>query len=108
MTDVYCGCKDLPKGKRVGSMGECKDKNQIRLYGVNKVDKKTLERQPVKKEQSELTKLKRRQTYLKGVIAKNSFGYKNTEDTKAKEQYYKKLKEAEKEFDEIVKKKNNL
>ena len=108
MSDIYCGCKSLPKGKRLGTMVECKDKNQVRLFGLNKIDKKTLEREPVKKEVSELTKLKRRQTYLKGIIAKNSFGYKSSQDPKAKEEYYKKLKEAEKEFDEIVKKKKNL
>jgi hypothetical protein len=43
MSDIYCGSKDVPKGKRRGSMKECADKNQLCYYGVKKIDKKLLD-----------------------------------------------------------------
>lgn len=36
---AYCGANiDIPKGKRPGTMRECAEKNQIRRYGIFKID----------------------------------------------------------------------
>lgn len=43
MSDIYCGAKNVPKGKRLGSMKECVEKKQISYYGVKKVDSRLLE-----------------------------------------------------------------
>lgn len=43
MLKIYCGSKKLPANHRVGTMQECVDKNQVRLYGINKVDTRLLE-----------------------------------------------------------------
>ena len=32
--DIYCGAGKVPKGKRKGTLEECIEKNQIRLYGL--------------------------------------------------------------------------
>ena len=37
----YCGIKKVPKGKHRGTMNECL--NQVRYYGLNKVDKSLLD-----------------------------------------------------------------
>ncbi len=39
----YCGADKIPKGHRKGTMQECAEKKQIRLYGINKINLKTLE-----------------------------------------------------------------
>lgn len=39
MSNIYCGIDKIPKGKKIGSMKQCAEKNQIRYWGLNKVDK---------------------------------------------------------------------
>ena len=43
MNKPYCGAKDLPKGRTLGTMKECEDTHQIRYYGLKKVDKRDIE-----------------------------------------------------------------
>ena len=38
----YCGIKAVPKGKNRGSMKQCAESNQVRLYGLHKIDPKLL------------------------------------------------------------------
>lgn len=38
----YCGSEKIPKGHREGTIPECVEKKQVRLYGLRKVDKKSL------------------------------------------------------------------
>ena len=40
-TKPYCGINKVPKGRHLGDVVDCK--NQIRYWGVNKVDKKLLD-----------------------------------------------------------------
>ena len=49
MSSIYCGAKKPPKGKKYGSMSQCKERNQIRLYGLRKVDPLIAQHKPVKK-----------------------------------------------------------
>ncbi len=42
MTTPYCGAKTTPKGKHNGSRQECTDANQIRRYGLKKIDPSTI------------------------------------------------------------------
>lgn len=42
MSKIYCSIGKVPKGKRLGSMKECIQANQIRYYGVKKIDPKLL------------------------------------------------------------------
>ncbi len=39
---VYCGTKPLKANQKYGSMKECVNSAQIRLYGLNKIDSRTL------------------------------------------------------------------
>ena len=36
MSSVYCGAKQPPRSKRVGSVSECRAKRQLRLFGLKK------------------------------------------------------------------------
>ena len=40
---IYCKIGPVPKNHRLGSMQECLDMNQVRLYGIKKIDPKILE-----------------------------------------------------------------
>ena len=44
---IYCGVADVPKGSKLGSMVECAKKNQVRYWGVKKIDPKILEREKI-------------------------------------------------------------
>ena len=54
MTEIYCGCKKLPKNKRIGTAKQCKKQGQIRRYGqilVNEVAAKVIKNKAtIKKE----------------------------------------------------------
>ena len=40
--NVYCGAGKTPKGKTNGSVEQCIDNRQIRMYGLIEVDKQKL------------------------------------------------------------------
>jgi len=41
---IYCGCGKIPKGYKKGSMSECVEMGQVRLYGKYKINPKLLEK----------------------------------------------------------------
>ena len=59
-TKPYCGIKKVPKGRHLGDAVDCK--NQIRYWGVNKVDKKILDE--FIKNKKEKQKIKRKMKKL--------------------------------------------
>lgn len=46
---IYCGIDKLPKNKRFGTMAECKEMNQVKRYGMIRVDKRIIEKPSEKK-----------------------------------------------------------
>lgn len=56
MSKVYCGVKDLKKGERLGTMAECAKKDQIRYYGLKKIDSITLKKLTATKKKPTQTK----------------------------------------------------
>jgi hypothetical protein len=46
---TYCGAGKTPKNKVLGTEDQCKKKGQLRLYGVNKIEKKPEPKKPAKK-----------------------------------------------------------
>jgi hypothetical protein len=36
--EIYCGVKDVPKGKRLGNMKECLEDGKVSHYGIKKID----------------------------------------------------------------------
>lgn len=47
--NIYCGAKTVPKNKQIGNMKECAEKNQVRLYGLNRIDPNLLTKSKTKK-----------------------------------------------------------
>jgi hypothetical protein len=41
---IYCGCGKIPKGYKKGSMSQCVEMGQVRLYGLYKINPKLLEK----------------------------------------------------------------
>lgn len=98
MSNIYCGIKNVPKGKKLGTLQQCLNNQQVRYYGIKKIKPADLNLK------AELTKLKRKRTMLINNISKNKgklirlnrnlIGYKKDP---------KKLKDTQKEVDDVNK-----
>jgi len=89
----------MPKTSRLGTSTECAEKNQIRYYGLNKVDAKTIEKTKKKDHVPDTReKLFKLMFKLKGTIGRNKGRYEGAKDEKAKAEYYKLWQDAEKEL----------
>jgi len=102
MSKTYCGTKKTPKGKTKGDLKECAKKSQVRLYGLEKVDKKELEeiqkQNKNKMSQSNLrTKIIKLNARLKKTIRHGKEARKKKDDEKAD----KKKEEALKLIEEL-------
>ncbi|AKI79324.1 hypothetical protein [Acanthamoeba castellanii mimivirus] len=62
---MYCGIGKIPKGKERGTPEYCVQSNQVRYYGLKKIDRSLLETAKVKK-----TSLVKEQTKLNNLIEK--------------------------------------
>lgn len=108
MSDIYCGINKTPKGQRLGTMKECAEKGQIRRFGINKIDKKTLElakKKDVIPETRE--KLIMKMASLRGSIRKYKGRYETTKDKdaegkKKKEDYRKLWVKAENDLKKVI------
>ena len=93
----------MPKTSRVGTSTECAEKNQIRYYGLNKVDPKTIEKTKKKEHVPDTReKLFKLMFKLKGTIGRNKGRYEGAKDEKAKAEYYKLWQDAEKELKVVM------
>ena len=103
MSKIFCGAGKMPKTSRVGTSTECAEKNQIRYYGLNKVDPKTIERTKKKDHVPDTReKLFKLMFKLKGTIGRNKGRYEGAKDEKAKAEYYKLWQDAEKELKVVM------
>lgn len=85
MTDVYCGIKNVPKGRRRGTMKECLEKGQVSYYGLNKIDKKVLEHIESKKGKNKgIGELVNERVKVKAQIQKMTTLFKKEEDKEKK------------------------
>ena len=94
---IYCGTEQPPpSGHRYGTMKECVDLKQVRLYGLRKVDRRLLESTNTKKESdSELTvKL----LGLRGKLTKLKRDFDASESQKDKLKIMKEYDEVRKEL----------
>lgn len=107
MQQIYCGAGKLPKNHRFGTLPECVEKKQIRLYGIRKVDRTSLakldDKTPVTRE-----KLLLKLSELRGKSMKYKRAYdievgrKDKGDKKKKEEYQRLWKGAVKEANEKI------
>ncbi len=105
MSKIYCGASKVPKGQTLGSMKQCVAKNQIRYWGVKKVDSRLLKKESIKKEKS--TKETRDKAAVKmigirGKVQKLSKQVAEEKDKKKKLALTKELEKAKKELAEAT------
>lgn len=104
----YCGIHKVPKGKKTGTMKECMDIGQIRKYGLQKIDPRTLQSKKLsaatKVDQNVRDRLIKKLVSARGKINRYKGRYETTKDNtkegkKKKAAYLKLWKAAEKERD---------
>ena len=100
---IFCGIGKCPKGKKVGTMKECAEANQVRLYGINKIDSRVLEASKTTKK-TKLSRLQLLKKYagLNGTIKKLEGDVKYSKKQEAKDEAKKLLVEARKERTKVV------
>jgi len=105
---IYCGSDEVPKEHRRGTMKECVEKRQIRLYGLFKVDPNLLnpESKKTKIKYYTTTTVFEQISKINGKIDKNeriiNFSKKESEIAEAKKEI-KELKEERKKFADYFK-----
>ncbi len=101
---IYCGIGEVPKGMKKGTMKECMELGQVRLYGLYKIDSKIVSKKskPSAKEKK-MTKneVKALVFKFKGRITRIEEEIKNAKP-KEKTQLEKDLKEANKEKERYI------
>ncbi len=104
MTKIYCGVGKIPKNSRKGSMRECAEMGQIRLYGLYKVDPRIIaakSKPSTKEKQMGKEDIRKLLFKYKGRIQKLEREL-NFEDNKDKKKTKKELDEAIKEKDHYL------
>ena len=70
MSDVYCGASAIvPKNKKRGTMKECYDMNQVRYWGIKKIDTKKIDKSSKKKKKENTKDRKLRSKLLEKVAS---------------------------------------
>jgi hypothetical protein len=114
MSEIFCGIGKIPKGKRRGTMMECAQKKQIKLFGLYKIDPKILEEvDKVKLNEKTRSKLMIRTVSVseqlkkdKVLLKKKNITDKEMDDIKKRiEKNLKELKEINNTLDKLENKK---
>lgn len=105
MKEIYCGVGDVPKGHKAGTMKECAEKGQIRMYGLHKIDPKTLDLVRKKQKMTESReKLLIKLAGYRGLINRFKGRYEGAKDKDKKKEYYTEWKKAEANAKKIIEK----
>jgi len=112
MADSYCSVGDVPKGRKRGTMKECAEKNQIRYYGLKKIDSKILDSMKKKKSAANSEKeLRALNIKLTGKVQRLLKDLKREKDTDKKDAMkdkarivYKELKDVQEKIKKLSKK----
>jgi len=100
---IYCGIKNVPKGYKLGTMQECLEKNQVRYWGLNKIDPKLLE-STKKSKKSTLTRdsVAIKMVGLRGKVSRLTKQFENAKNKTDKDKFKLELLKAKKELTEIT------
>ena len=75
--NIHCGITKLPKNKKLGTMKQCLEKNQVRLFGLNKIDPLLISNQQEKKRKANKEKDERMKLLLRVASIKGEIKFKN-------------------------------
>jgi len=124
MSKIFCDVGEVPIKKKRGTKEECAEKGQVKLWGENKVDKKTLKKavavrekkvrakslKQLEKEYSttmaQITKLKLKHKKLKEEMKKES--EKEDRDEKEEKRLCQEINKCKEEYDDLYKDIMNL
>ncbi len=101
---IYCGIGEVPKGMKKGTMKECMELGQVRLYGLYKIDSKIVS----KKSKPSAKEKKMTKNEVKALVFKFKGRITRIEEElkeatgKEKTQLEKDLKEANKEKERYI------
>jgi hypothetical protein len=101
---IYCGIGEVPKGMKKGTMKECMEMGQVRLYGLYKIDSKLVS----KKSKPSAKEKKMTKNEVKALVFKFKGRITRIEEElkeatgKEKTQLEKDLKEANKEKERYI------
>ena len=98
--NIYCGIKEIPKNAKRGSMRECAEKNQIRYWGLKKVDSRVLENV---EQLMSLDKARLNRTKFDTRLKRLTTQYNRTKDKEKKLILKKEITETEKELKKATK-----
>lgn len=92
MAKIYCGAQDPPpKSYKRGTMKQCIDKNQVRYYGVKRIDQNLYLKHVQNKGQPDKVKLRTKAAGLQGkannLLKKYNKAKKESEKMKLKKEY---------------------
>ena len=90
---IYCGCGKIPKGYKKGSMSECVEMGQVRLYGLYKINPKLLEKTKPKEKLVTVKELTSLIAKLRGVKLKLERELKGEKDASKKKLIEKKIED---------------
>jgi hypothetical protein len=101
---IYCGCGKIPSGYKKGSMSECVEMGQVRLYGLYKINPKLLEKTKTKEKEKFLTEkeLTSNIAKLRGVKIKLERELKGEKDSNKKKLIETKIAENTVELKKIA------
>ena len=103
MTEAYCGIGKPTKKQRNGTVKECVEKGQVRMYGIKKIDKSILEKMDKTKKLSKMREsLILKMVGLRVKVKKNKLGYEKTKKDDLRPKYYEDWKQAEKELNSVL------
>jgi hypothetical protein len=93
---IYCGIGKIPKGHRLGSMEECLEKNQVKYWGLKKVDSRIIEANKANKKNKKITKMQDiriAQVTYRAKIKRKTGEYKQEKNEKKKNAIAKEIEE---------------
>jgi len=100
---IYCGINNVPKGSKLGSMKECVESNQIRYWGINKIDPKLLESMKKSKKASQTRdSVAIKMVGLRGKVNRLTKQIENAKNKTDKDKFKLELLNAKKELTEIT------
>src|SRR5690606_13795779 len=109
MTKIYCGIGKVPKNKKLGTMKQCAEANQIRYYGIKKIDRITLENlmksaeMSTKKLEKEILKIQVKIGGIKGAMKRLDKCIKYPKDEAEKKKCEKEYEQKEKDKAMLIK-----
>lgn len=102
--NIYCGIGKVPTDKIRGTAKECIVTNQVRYYGIKKIDIKLIENKDLMNPDKELKKLRKMEVILRGMANKLKKDKNNKNVDQAKlDKLKKKIKKTLAEYNNLKK-----